>query len=760
MIGEAMRKSTVFEGSIVIFLVLLCFTVYAMVAGYGSTSNAREVSVNQPVWSVSPGEDGMLYAFAGPTGNTITAIDASGNIKWTYQVPSQWCVMNEYTSWDYYYDSSIYYYNSSYGITPVTSGNTVKPVFASDNGTLYVYIRENRTTLNNRYPWVQSNDNLTDDWAIGERLIAISPGGELLWNKSLDDFCIPASDVNLYARNNMVYAYNSYNLTVFNSTGSVLLFENSVSSPPAVDSQGDIYLIACEQNSQQNNTYYDLGYRAPLDIIKAFYPNGSFYWVNYTGTIITRPELSESVQNQYNRVPLYYNNTLYIPLADGIMAMNTNGTVRWSDEYGSTACLLYPAMPVDANGNLYINFYNTSPSFIASTGLPQNGPYLRILDQNGGIVVANETLPFYPPQENNGDPYSGLIYDIDNMYTTTGSSGWPTALNELVTLDIAAYSPIGGYVAWHYTIPINSSNTIVMNSSTSSILNLYSHEWDWPNNPNNYPLGSIAPLTITSSEDAVYLSFFTATFQNPIVLGQSNCTYSGGIYALSKNGTLLWYKPTDAFASALAANNSTVYYGTTSGKIGIINMSTIAGGITVLAIVYVLFRFFLAGFVTRAKDRVDKNEKRTEVLQYVTDNPGSTMRDTSRGLRMNIGTVRYHLFILSLNHRIVSFKADDKHVRFFLNSNTYNKQEQIIISLMKRENVKKILELLLEHPGLSNLELSNQLKLHESAASRYMKELTDKGIVTREPSQESMNGYNIKSEYKNAIVNAAKHFRV
>jgi predicted transcriptional regulator len=113
-----------------------------------------------------------------------------------------------------------------------------------------------------------------------------------------------------------------------------------------------------------------------------------------------------------------------------------------------------------------------------------------------------------------------------------------------------------------------------------------------------------------------------------------------------------------------------------------------------------------------------------------------------------------------MNHRIVSYKADDKHVRYFTNSNMYNKQEQLIISLMKRENIKKILDLLVEQPGLSNLELSNELKLHESAASRYMKELIDKGIVTREPNTERMNIYTIKNEYKNVITsiyNRQKH---
>ena len=122
------------------------------------------------------------------------------------------------------------------------------------------------------------------------------------------------------------------------------------------------------------------------------------------------------------------------------------------------------------------------------------------------------------------------------------------------------------------------------------------------------------------------------------------------------------------------------------------------------------------------------------MLKYVVDNPGSTLREISRGLQMNSGTVRYRPpLILGLNHRIVSNMVDDKHVRYFTNAGSYTMEEQLIISLMRRDGMRKILELLTDKPGFTNLELSRALNIQESAArSRYMKELSDKGIVIRE----------------------------
>ena len=111
---------------------------------------------------------------------------------------------------------------------------------------------------------------------------------------------------------------------------------------------------------------------------------------------------------------------------------------------------------------------------------------------------------------------------------------------------------------------------------------------------------------------------------------------------------------------------------------------------------------------------------------------------------MNIGTVRYHLFILGTNHRIVAHHTDIKFVRYFTNSGSYSKEEQVAVSLVRRDVMRKILELLIEKPGQSNIQISQALNMPESSVSKYMKELSANDIVVREPIFSGAYAFSIK----------------
>jgi predicted transcriptional regulator len=211
--------------------------------------------------------------------------------------------------------------------------------------------------------------------------------------------------------------------------------------------------------------------------------------------------------------------------------------------------------------------------------------------------------------------------------------------------------------------------------------------------------------------------------------------------------------PVDSFVTSMAANNSTIYYGMSNGAISVGQTGSIAGGIAIVAMLYVFFKFFLAGSVTRARKLLDKNANRNAVYDHILKNPGSTLYDISRALGMNIGTTRYHLYILGMSHYIVTHYTGVKYVRYFTNSGSYSKEEQSIISLVRRDVMRKILGLLIERPGLSNRQISQALNTPESSVSKYMKELSSGGIVMKSP----MGSYSIKAEYQPLIANALGH---
>jgi predicted transcriptional regulator len=229
----------------------------------------------------------------------------------------------------------------------------------------------------------------------------------------------------------------------------------------------------------------------------------------------------------------------------------------------------------------------------------------------------------------------------------------------------------------------------------------------------------------------VYVDFRTSNYEYPIVFNRSRYVYSGGVYAIGNNGTLLWYLPMARDTSMISASNSTIIYNTGDGKTYTKALCFAAGGVALISGAYLAFYFF-AGTVTRARSRVDKNGNRTVVFRYVADNPGSTLYEIARGTGINIGTVRYHLFILGINHRVVAHEAGEKFVRYFTNAGTYGERERTIISLLRRDVTGKVLRQIAEQPGTGNADIARALGIHESVAHRSVKELLDKGILTRE----------------------------
>jgi predicted transcriptional regulator len=206
-----------------------------------------------------------------------------------------------------------------------------------------------------------------------------------------------------------------------------------------------------------------------------------------------------------------------------------------------------------------------------------------------------------------------------------------------------------------------------------------------------------------------------------------------GVYAFGENGSLLWSKAIIPNARGMnVVNNSTIFYRDGNGNIVVTNTGA-AVGFAITAILYIFIRFIFVGAVARARSQINKNERRNAVYAYIAKNPGLTLYDISRGLQMNIGTVRYHLFILDLNHRILSF-SETKFVRYFTNSNSYSQEDQALISLVRRDSYGKVLGYMVTRRDVSNMEITRELGIRESLVSRYIKDLTEKGIIIKDQS--------------------------
>lgn len=233
--------------------------------------------------------------------------------------------------------------------------------------------------------------------------------------------------------------------------------------------------------------------------------------------------------------------------------------------------------------------------------------------------------------------------------------------------------------------------------------------------------------------DHIYVHFRAIKYEFPVTFNVSRAAYASDIYVLNLSGQPLQRIDTGLLVTAVTINNSTFYYSTIDGKI-MGSMSSAPGvvaGIVLLATMAMATKMLLAATVARARCRLNKNENRNRTMAYIREHPGSTLYEVSRGMGMNLGTARYHIFILSMNHKITSFN-DGKFIRYFPNSNCYTREEQLIISLLRREPIKDIILTLRARPGLTNADIARATGQSYSSISKFIKELYGKGILARE----------------------------
>lgn len=748
----------VFEGVAVTLLILLAFLMLAMVMG-GPESH---VSGGCEFSYTYVGPDNVLYVFSQ---DHIQAIDASGRQAWNFSIPGGWKVSDNCMPLHIYQDGS-------------TSFSRISPSVASDNGILYVCLKP-------AYAPARSN-------VINVTLMAISGEGRELWTLPIDSYVIWSSytpsdngmewangDVAIKAMGGTVYVFHNFNETVIGSNGTVLWNVASVSDPAAVDRDGYVYCVKSRAATGNDYTVYDTpasGLPLPSSAIDAYYPNGTLYWENYTGNWMQRQIMDGYYYSQpleTYTLPIYHDGLLYAPIENGISVFYRNGTVKWAKIFGedelkldfpadlyqkpdwfvdqetAAELSLYAPIPFDTQGNVYL-VYKTRGI------VPTYRRALLITLAPDGNVVSRQQMDQY------SSPYQfvkdGVGYNYDWQTPDTGQ------LLDLRGITLHAYDIKSGKEIWNYKFGSQAPNVAVIDrTNVQEILGGYpareaiDHAGD-PYEGVQSAIDSGDSMDIKASNDTIYANFQSYNYEYPIILGKSRLAYAGGIYAIADNGSLLWYKPVRAQESFMQVTpNGTVFYRTPDGRIGVTN-SGITAGFTLTALLYLFLRFVCLGAVARAKARLNKNDNRNRVFDFIVRNPGSTMYDVSRGTGVNLGTVRYHLFILSLNHKVMASSIDGKYIRYFTNSGTYSREQQLILSLLRRDSMGKILGLLARRPGISNVEIAGEVGIPESITSRYLKELSERGVV-KNSSFTRERAYSIDENYTGYVADAIKRLQ-
>ncbi len=707
----------VFEGIAVTLLLLLAFLMLAMLME--GNAGKESVSLGEIGYTYT-GEDNTLYGFST---NEIYAIDSHGSLRWNFTVPGQWKICNR---WEY-----LPHPNAG-GIWLEGAG----PIIASDKGVLFVFMKPEEIAI-------------TPSHLIAGNLTAISRNGKVLWSVPLEsrmsithDATIKNdngwyADVSITAKNGRVYAFHDYNETVIDArTGDILWNVANVSDPGSVDTDGSLCVTLSDEPriDDENARYYGQyikDYRIPSGTIEAYAPNGALYWRKDPGQ-------QHGLDTGEQALPLYQNGLVYIWVKDGVAALDHRGATKWTKTFeegefkfsdnaiGDLA--LYSTMPFDPEGNLYLQYVSRDQVFDRELFLIVIGP--------DGKEVSRTRINEYKYVV----VKDGIGYATDYTPSPYGHNA-PANVSSLETDTLHAFDLKSGKELWHYRFRIMDPIVVTLNRSNVRELMGYdpadnSPDGQLPEDP-YYGIRQPAPIggarvDVYPGKGMVYAKFESLNFDFPIMLDRSGYAYFGAIYAIDAAGRPAWYRPMPprTLSSMWFTPGGLIYYRTGDGRLTVTREGA-AAGFTLTAALYLFLRFICVGAIARARARMSQNENRNGIFNYIAQNPGSTVYEIARGLGMNMGTIRYHTFVLGLNHKVVSGRMDGKYIRYFTNSNSYDRDEQLIVSFLRRDAIGRVLRVIAANPGIPIAHIARELEMPDSVAFRYAKELVDKGIVEK-----------------------------
>lgn len=735
-----MEKSKVFNGGVVTLSILSAFMILAVLSG---SSDAKEVTGIGPISQSFVDDNNTLYAFS-IWNNTFHVIDSDGSLEWTcqlpYRIPEEWA------------------YSPNFGMEVTTDKSNgraelecyydnLRPTIAYNNGAVYLYLvpsRDNASRFANGMLVAVSNGQ--KQWELPLRSRTLEQGPVL---QSLLGGVI-MSDVSILAKGDRIYVHHNYNETVISKDGAILWNIEDVSDPASVDEAGFVYCIR-QPAKQDMSVDQGLDIRHPSNVIDAYYPNGTLYWERRVDSPLVR-QVRQLSSDYPLSLPLYNNGTVYATLYNGITAIGRDGNVKWEKTYdldefkfdrtrasddspiipwpdAKGTLKLYKLMSFDSKGNVYLQIVSgMGMDIFVGSGACNFPMYLITIGPDGREISRQyiEAGKYFTAKDGIG--YALAHPGIDPKASITRYM--PANVTDLAPEKIIAYDVKSSNELWNFTFTATDPQSVVLDKDNAWTLLRYNEsDPPLPDFFNNLPIISCSSLTIKPGNGIVFVSCQPMNYEYPIVLGQSRCAYAGGIYAISTDGLPLWYAPVDNSNQIWFSQNGTVFYLTPDGRIGVIAVGAVAG--LTLTALYFFYHFFCAGTVTRAKARLNTNENRNRILDFILRNPGSTLYEISRGTGLNLGTVKYHAFILGLNHKITPSRMDGKYVRYFTNSSSYSKDEQLILSLMRRDTIGKVLSLILKKPGISNIEIARELDIQESVVCRCVKELSEKGVIAR-----------------------------
>ena len=123
------------------------------------------------------------------------------------------------------------------------------------------------------------------------------------------------------------------------------------------------------------------------------------------------------------------------------------------------------------------------------------------------------------------------------------------------------------------------------------------------------------------------------------------------------------------------------------------------------------------------------NRNRQNIYDCITANPGVKFNALERLTGVKEGTLKYHVLVLGMKRRIISF-GSGRSVRYFENNGRYSELEKKVFLHLQNPTTRRILEILASSPEVSRKEIAEVVGIAGPSISWHTKRLSGDGIIT------------------------------
>ena len=120
-------------------------------------------------------------------------------------------------------------------------------------------------------------------------------------------------------------------------------------------------------------------------------------------------------------------------------------------------------------------------------------------------------------------------------------------------------------------------------------------------------------------------------------------------------------------------------------------------------------------------------KRRREIYEYISQNPGSHMRDISRKMNIPFTSLKYHLNYLEKRKSIIS-KKDSKYNRYYISLEIGEKEKKILNCFRKKTMLHIILWFFISVQS-SQKDIGRFLEKHPATIAFHLRKMKQAGII-------------------------------